>query len=38
MMAEQPTSHEALEALRVVIRYIEANFDSQDTDLFIHLG
>ena len=38
MMAERPTSHEALEALRVVIRYAEANFDSQDADLFIHLG
>ena len=38
MMAEQPTSHQALEALRVVIRYAEANFDPQDADLFIHLG
>ena len=38
MMAERPTSHEALEALRVVIRYAEANFDPQDADLLIHLG
>ena len=38
MMAEQPTSHQALEALRVVIRYAEANFDPQDADLLIHLG
>ena len=38
MMAERPTSHEALEALRVVIRYTEANFDPQDADLLIYLG
>ena len=38
MMAEQPTLHEALEALRVVIRYAEANFDPQDADLLIYLG
>ena len=38
IMAEQSTSHQALEALRVVIRYAEANFDPQDADLFIHLG
>ena len=38
MMAERPTSHEALEALRVVIRYAEANFNPQDADLLRHLG
>ena len=39
MMNKKPTTYEALEALRVVIKYAETNFElSQDVDLLIHLG
>lgn len=38
-MAEGPASHEALKALRVVIRYAESNFEfPRDAHLLIHLG
>ena len=38
MMAERPTLHEALEAVRVVIKYAESNFGPRDADLLICLG
>lgn len=38
MMAERPTSHEALEAVRVVIKYAESNFGPREADLLICLG
>lgn len=38
MMAERPTLHEALEAVRVVIKYAELNFGPREADLLICLG